>query len=150
MSASDLVWRQAVPGDYDRIVDVLDDWFQRPMTSKLPRLFLDHFCNTSTVVDSADGGRLHAFLVGFLSPAQPDEAYIHFVGVDPLLRRRHVARGLYEGFFGLAGEDGRRIVRAITSPMNTGSIAFHKAMGFEVSVPPGGSDQPVRFQKALW
>ena len=138
-----------MPADHDRIIAVLDDWFQRPMTAKLPPLFLDHFYETSRVIESADGERLHAFLVGFLSPARPTEAYIHFVGVDPALRGQRLAAGLYEEFFGLATANGRSVVRAITSPVNTVSVAFHRAMGFEVTMPPPGLDKPVRFVKRL-
>lgn len=39
---------------------------------------------------------------------------------------------MYEEFFRRAAETGRREVRAITAPTNTGSIAFHRAMGFEL------------------
>ncbi len=138
-----------MPADYERIIAVLDDWFQRPMAAKLPPLFLDHFYETSRVIESADGKHLHAFLVGFLSPAQPTEAYIHFVGVDPALRGRRLAAGLYEEFFNLAAANGRSVVRAITSPVNTVSLAFHRAMGFEVTMPPAGVDEPVRFVKRL-
>ncbi len=141
--------RPAAPADYDRIIEVLDDWFQRPMTVMLPRLFLDHFFDTSRVIESADGTRLHAFLVGFLSPAQPTEAYIHFVGVDPALRGQRLAAGLYEEFFDLATANGRSVVRAITSPVNTVSLAFHRSMGFEASMPPPGLDEPVRLLKQL-
>ena len=78
--------RTASPSDYERIVAVVDDWWGgRNMRPLLPRLFLDHFADTSLVVE--DDGRLEAFLVGFLSPARPDEAYIHFVGVRPGCRR---------------------------------------------------------------
>ncbi|WP_242578637.1 GNAT family N-acetyltransferase [Streptomyces sp. MST-110588] len=52
------------------------------------------------------------------------------MGVDPELRGRGVARGLYTEFIDRAAAAGRREVRAITSPANTGSIAFHQAMGF--------------------
>jgi RimJ/RimL family protein N-acetyltransferase len=37
---------------------------------------------------------------------------------------------LYERFFDAVAP--RRVVRAVTSPQNRGSIAFHEAMGFEV------------------
>lgn len=119
------------------------------MTSRLPRLFLDHFFNTSRVIESADGERLYGLLVGFLSPARPDESYIHFVGVDPSRRGKRLASGLYEEFFDISRTAGRSIVRAITSPVNTDSIAFHRAMGFEASFPPEESNQPVTFKRVL-
>ncbi|WP_198961505.1 GNAT family N-acetyltransferase [Pseudonocardia sp. MH-G8] len=101
----------------------------RELSLLLPRLFLQHFARTSSVVEDASG--IRAFLVGFHSADVADEAYIHFVGVDPRLRGTGTARDLYGRFFAQAAEAGRRTVRAITSPANTGSIAFHRALGFE-------------------
>ena len=95
----------------------------------LPRLFFDHFADTSTVVEDADG-ELVAFLVGFLSSSQPGTAYVHFVGVDPAARGRGIARALYARFAALATGRGADTVRCITGPDNRTSIAFHTAMGF--------------------
>jgi L-amino acid N-acyltransferase YncA len=50
--------------------------------------------------------------------------------VDPASRGRGVGRTLYAEFLRRAAEAGRREVRAITSPGNAGSIAFHRALGF--------------------
>ncbi|MET7462475.1 GNAT family N-acetyltransferase [Nonomuraea sp. NPDC005501] len=132
--------RTAEPGDYDRIAPVVDDWWGRPVQGSLPRLFLDHFHRTSLVAE--DGDALAGFLVGFLSPSVPDAAYIHFVGVHPSRRGDGLARRLYRGFFDLAAADGRTRVRAITSPRNHGSIAFHTAMGFAVKGPVPDHDGP--------
>jgi predicted GNAT superfamily acetyltransferase len=123
------VIRPARPEDYDRIVAVVDEWWGRPMQVKLPRLFLDHFSGTSLVAEGQDGA-LAGLLVGFLSQDRPDEAYVHFVAVAPDARGGGLARRLYERFFALAREAGRTRVRAITSPVNHGSIRFHRAMGF--------------------
>jgi ribosomal protein S18 acetylase RimI-like enzyme len=119
--------------DYPRIVAVVDDWWGgRPMRPLLPRLFLEHFAETSLVAE--DEGELAGFLVGFLSPSRPDEAYIHFVGVHPARRRDGLARTLYERFFALAQADGRRLVRCVTSPLNEGSVAFHRRLGFDAEL----------------
>lgn len=132
--------RFAVPADYEAIAAVVDDWWGRPIVGKLPRLFLDHFHNTSFVIEDEDG--LAAFLVGFLSPAQPQHAYIHFVGVRPDLRAAGLGRELYERFFALARAHGRSVVSAITSPVNERSIAFHRQLGFDVRGPVHGHDGP--------
>lgn len=73
---------------------------------------------------------LHA---GDRDPAadREDEAYIHFVGVSPARRGQGVARRLYERFFEQVRAEGRCRVRAVTSPANKGSIAFHRSMGFK-------------------
>ncbi|MEV5575237.1 GNAT family N-acetyltransferase [Spirillospora sp. NPDC052269] len=132
--------RPAEPEDHDRIISVVDDWWGRPIRSVLPRLFLDHFHRTSLVAEDDEG--LAGFLVGLLSPSMPDAAYIHFVGVDPRLRGSGLARRLYQEFFELAAAGGRTEVRAITSPQNHGSIAFHTAMGFSVAGPVADYDGP--------
>jgi predicted GNAT superfamily acetyltransferase len=132
--------RTAAAADYDRIIVVLDDWWGRPVRQALPRLFLDHFHATSFVAER--DGDLAGFLIGFMSPSLPDAAYIHFVGVHPLFRGNGLARVLYQRFFELAAADGRRVVTAVTAPRNTGSIAFHTAMGFTVTEPIPGYDGP--------
>jgi ribosomal protein S18 acetylase RimI-like enzyme len=125
--------RGARPEDYDPIAAVVDEWWGRPILSALPRLFFDHFHQTSLVAES--DGELAGFLVGILSPSHPDEAYIHFVGVAPGARGTGLGARLYGEFFALAAADGRRSVEAITSPVNEGSIAFHRRLGFTVRGP---------------
>lgn len=73
------------------------------------------------------------FLVGFLSQSDPKVAYVHFVGVDPSLRRHGVAAGLYDRFFRLAVGRGVTRVDCITSPGNWVSLAFHTGLGFRVA-----------------
>ena len=135
--------RPARPADYDAIAAVVDDWWGRPIGGSLPRLFLDHFHTTSLVAEQADGA-LAGFLVGFVSPARPAEAYIHFVGVSPDHRRSGLGQRLYEAFFDLARAEGRRVVRSVTSPVNSGSIAFHRRLGFTASEPVPDYDGPGR------
>jgi ribosomal protein S18 acetylase RimI-like enzyme len=142
MSGQAAVTRMARPDDYDPIAAVLDDWWGRPVLGALPRLFLDHFHRTSFVVDGPAGPL--AFLIGILSPSEPDRAYIHFVGVSPGARGRGLARQLYEEFFALARGDGRRAVSAITAPVNDASIAFHRALGFTVTGPVADYEGPGR------
>ncbi|HEY2060326.1 MAG TPA: GNAT family N-acetyltransferase [Amycolatopsis sp.] len=136
----DVQLRQAEPADYDRIITVADEWWGRPVSSILPRLFLDHFFRTSLIAEEA--GSLAGFLVGLLSDSDPEAAYIHFLGVAPELRGAGLARRLYNRFFTLAEADGRSHVRAVTSPQNATSIAFHGAMGFSVTGPVAGYDGP--------
>ncbi|GAA0421126.1 hypothetical protein Acor_83060 [Acrocarpospora corrugata] len=143
----EVVIRQAVPGDYDRIVGVVDDWWGRPMTGGLSRLFLDHFFASSLVAESEN--RLAGFLVGILSPSQLSVAYIHYVAVDPEFRSSGLGRELYTRFFDLARSDGRTVAQAITSPMNHRSIAFHSAMGFTVSEPFHDHDGPWHHARPL-
>ncbi|SEU41328.1 GNAT family N-acetyltransferase [Nonomuraea wenchangensis] len=144
--------RPATPGDYDAIAAVVDTWWGRPILPSLPRLFLDHFHRTSLIA-STGAGELAGFLVGFPSPSAEDEAYIHFVGVSPAARGTGLGRRLYEAFFGIARGHGRQVVKAITSPVNEGSIAFHRRMGFTVHGPHPAYNGPgttlITFERAL-
>ncbi|ONH27541.1 GNAT family N-acetyltransferase [Pseudofrankia asymbiotica] len=134
--------RAARPDDYDTIAAVADDWWGRPIGAAFPRLFLDHFHQSSRVVEDDHG--LAALLVAFFSPSQPHVAYIHFVGVRPDQRRGGWARRLYEEFFHRARAAGCREVHAITGPGNTSSIAFHRRLGFVVGGPVSDYNGPGR------
>jgi ribosomal protein S18 acetylase RimI-like enzyme len=101
------------------------------MAPVLPRLFFLHFEGTSFVAED-EAGDLVGFVCGFLSQTDTAEAYIHFVGVSPDHRGEGVGRALYERFFDEVREEGRSVVRCVTSPANEGSVAFHEALGFEV------------------
>ena len=104
--------RHAEPGDYRTVVAVVDEWWGgRPMAAMLPKLFFVHFRDTSFVAE--EEARVVAFLCGFRSQTYPDEAYVHFVGVDPERRGSGLARALYERFF--AAVAPRTVVRAVTS-----------------------------------
>lgn len=126
----DISIRQLVPDDYGRIIPVVNDWWGgRNMRPMLPRLFFVHFSGTSFVAEWR--GQLAGFLVGLLSQCNPEEAYIHFVGVHPDHRKNGIGKALYAHFFEEVERLGRSHVRCVTSPVNKGSIAFHRAMGFE-------------------
>jgi L-amino acid N-acyltransferase YncA len=127
-----LTWRRPDPSDHARIVAVVDDWWGgRAMAAMLPRLFIDHFAQTSYVVEDADG-RLAGFAVAFLSPDDVQTAYVHFIGVDPALRGSGLGRELYARVAREAKAAGRSRIAAVTSPVNTTSLAFHAALGFEI------------------
>ncbi len=64
------------------------------------------------------------------SLTSPDEAYIHFVGVDPNFRKSGLATALYEKFVTTVLDLGCNTVRCVTSPVNKDSIAFHSSLGF--------------------
>lgn len=127
--------------DHGVVVPVVDAWWGgRRVADKLPRLFFRYFAETSFAVE--EGGEVVAFLVGIVG-SPPEEAYVHFVGVRPDYRSRGVARRLYEAFFEKARDRGCHSVRAITSPVNKGSIAYHAKLGFDV-VPGDGETDGVR------
>jgi len=125
------VLRQLQPADFDAVVAVVEDWWGgRPVRNLVQRLFFDHFADTSLVAEK--DGELVGFLIGFVSSARDAEAYVHVVGVDPRRRGAGLGRELYERFFELVRARGCTVVRAITAPVNSGSIAFHRGLGFEL------------------
>lgn len=131
--------RQLQENDYEFIIKIMPEWWSgRDLTGMLPRLFFQHFNSTSLVLEK--NGRIVGFLVGFLSQSRPEEAYIHFVGVDPEYRGRGQARRLYEKFFETIRAEGRTTVRAITAPVNKASIGFHTRLGFEIEAKGGSID----------
>jgi len=135
-----LTFRRPTEADYPAISEVIDDWWGgRQLDHLLPRLWLQHFTGTSWVAETADG-RLAGFLIGFLSPDRPEVAYCHLVATNPNLRRRGLGRALYERFFDDARAGGRSVVDAITWPANHPSIAFHRALDFEVQAGPGSQN----------
>ena len=108
--------RHANPSDYGRVIQHVNAWWGgRDMAPMLPKLFFLHFEGTSFVAEDEEG-KLVAFLIGFLSQSDPDEAYIHFVGVAPEYRGSGIGRELYERFFTVVAEQGRSLVRCVTSP----------------------------------
>ena len=125
--------------DYLTVISVIDAWWGgRHMADMLPRLFFEHFTDTSFAAER--DGELAGFLVGFRSQSRPGEAYIHFVGVDPGERGHGLGRQLYERFFEAARAGGCDRVRAVTSPVNLGSVAFHRRMGFDIVPGETGPD----------
>jgi L-amino acid N-acyltransferase YncA len=123
--------RQLQEADYETIIEAIDDWFDgRQMSHLLPRIFFIHFRPTSFVIE--EDGRVMGFLAGFVSQTYPDQAYIHFVGNEANYRGRGLGRQIYSTFFETVRRLGCTTVRCITSPVNSGSIAFHTRMGFRI------------------
>ena len=72
--------------DYAPAITVIDDWWGgHHMADMLPKLFFQHFQETSFAVE--DNHQIVAFLIGFVSQTYPEQAYIHFVGSRTWLQR---------------------------------------------------------------
>jgi GNAT superfamily N-acetyltransferase len=138
--------RHLTDEDFERVAAVVEDWWGgRPVRGLVHRLFFEHFTDTGFVAD--DDGRLVAFLIGFDTQSRPGESYVHMVGVAPDARGSGLGRELYERFFDLVRDRGCSVVRAMTSPVNTASIAFHRSIGFDVE--PSDDGDRVRFVRQL-
>jgi ribosomal protein S18 acetylase RimI-like enzyme len=135
-SSPNLVARPITKADFDKIVQVVDHWWEGPIAALTHPMFFYEFGQFARVVeDVANEGRLVGFLLGFvLAGGGDDEApgvgYVHLVGIDPQYRRKGVARALYAEFTTICRDAGARRLKAITTAGNEGSIRFHEALGF--------------------
>lgn len=135
--SSDLTFRRPTEADHPGIVGQVDEWWGgRRLHDLLPKLWFQHFTGTSWIVEDPSGAPV-GFLVGFISPDRPAEAYIHMVGVNPNRRRSGLGTALYERFIGDVAGRGVQRVMAITWPGNRTSVSFHLAMGFRPDDGPG-------------
>src|SRR5262249_46296259 len=57
---------------------------------------------------------------------------IFTVGVHPEFRKQKIGQELYNRFFRVATQNGRNIVRCVTSHVKKASIVYHRNMGFEI------------------
>lgn len=123
--------RTVKSSDYYAILPLINQWWGgRQMADKLPKLFFDHFTDTSFIAEK--DGIIIGFLIGFLSQSKSEEAYIHFVGVHPEYRKLKVGKTLYNEFFNVVKQKGGNAVRCVTSPVNKVSISYHTKLGFEI------------------
>ncbi len=132
-----LTIRNGSPEDHIRIKSVMKEWWGgRDLTDSLLKQFFYHFQNTILVIEGR--GELLGFVMGYFSQTRSKEAYIHFVAVNPRVRKKGIGRFLYEKFFALCKESGRTVIRCCTAPTNIESIEFHTQMGFQIE--PGNAE----------
>jgi len=140
--------RSVEGADYYVISPLINEWWNgRQMSDMLPKLFFDHFQNTSFIAE--EKGEIIGFLIGFLSQSHMNEAYIHFVGVHPEYRGKKIGKQLYSHFFDAIKQNGRNTVRCVTSPVNKASIAYHTKMGFEIEKRNKENQDKILFIKYL-
>ena len=116
--------------DYIRILDDLAEFWDGRDVRSLHHPFLIHeFGNSAFVI--RDGAKVAAYLFGFISQTEA-VGYVHLVAVRASARRRQFAR-----------RAGAKHVKAITTPSNAGSIAFHKSLGMQLLGEPNPDGTPV-------
>jgi ribosomal protein S18 acetylase RimI-like enzyme len=94
-------------------------------------MFFREFAGTAFMArrpSDADGGEIVGYLLGFVAPT--GDGYIHFIAVRDDARGLGLARSLYETFTAIVVERGATGLKALTSPGNERSLAFHRRMGF--------------------
>jgi GNAT superfamily N-acetyltransferase len=126
--------------DYHQILEELSEFWDGRDTRHLHHPFLVHeFGNTAFVI--RDGSQVVAYLFGFVSQTQ-QVGYVHAIAVRASARRRHLAQHLFGHFVQCARDHGCSHVKAITTPSNLGSIAFHKSLGMQLLGEPSADGIP--------
>jgi len=112
------------------LADVLADharfWGERDLRHLHLTALVQEFgetCLTARRASEIDG-----YLIGFITPRRV--GYIHVVAVRDTARLGGVAETLYRSFARAAMAQGAVTAKAITSVPNTGSVAFHRRLGF--------------------
>ena len=120
--------RPLQPSDLDTIrADIVDFWGSDRTLGMHQSMFIHEFGPVCPGAYEAE--RLVGYLIGFPS-LREGTAYVHLVAVRSEARGRGVAAALYTWFADAMRARGCTRLRAITSPSNAPSIAFHRALGF--------------------
>jgi GNAT superfamily N-acetyltransferase len=91
-------------------------------------LLVREFGDGALVVRDDNGRRIAAYLFGLILPSR-SLAYVHVVAVREDARRRGLAAALYDAFEARARSQGCSELKAITTPANAASVAFHLSRG---------------------
>jgi ribosomal protein S18 acetylase RimI-like enzyme len=104
-------------------------WGGRDMRFLHQKVFVQEFGDTCLAARGPDG-RIAGYLIGF--PAPRRLGYIHAVAVRDEARGTGCGHALYRAFATAVAEYGADRLKAITSVTNTGSVGFHRRLGFDV------------------
>lgn len=116
------------PDDYAAIVGDLTSFWDSDRTRHLHHpMFAREFADSAFVV--REGRVLVGYLMGLRSQTEPI-GYVHLVAVRSSHRGTGIARKLYEHFAASVQQHGVTGLKAITTPANTASVQFHRALGF--------------------
>lgn len=102
-------------------------WGERDLRSLHLTALVQEFGSTCLVARAGDG--IRGYLFGFVTP--DGTGYVHLIATRDDIRGTGLGRTLYEAFTAAARRQGAVRLKAITSPANAGSIAFHRSLGFQ-------------------
>jgi ribosomal protein S18 acetylase RimI-like enzyme len=120
MTLSDMA---AVLAELDRF------WGGRDMRFLHQKVLVQEFGDTCLTARGPDG-QIAGYLIGF--PAPRHLGYIHAVAVRDSARGTGCGQALYRAFAAAVAAHGADRLKAITNVINTGSVAFHRRLGFDV------------------
>jgi len=113
--------------DFDQILAQVTAFWGSERTLALHHpLFLYELGDTAYVI--REGEQVVAYLFGVLSQTEP-VGYVHLVGVREGHRRQGLAQRLYDHFAAHVRAHGCTELKAITTPGNRASLAFHASIG---------------------
>ena len=130
---------------YEILETQAEFWDGRDMRHLFHPFLLHQFGNSAFVIrdgSHVEGGHVVAYLFGLLSQTEP-VAYAHAVAVRPSARRHRLGQRLYAAFTDFARAHGCTHIKAITSPDNRRSIAFHRSIGMSLQGEPNADGIPV-------
>ncbi|MER6503164.1 GNAT family N-acetyltransferase [Streptomyces sp. NPDC001455] len=102
-------------------------WGERDLRSLHLPVLVQEFGETCLVARAEDG--IHGYVIGFVTPT--GTGYVHLIATRDDARGTGLGRRLYAAFADAAHLHGALRLKAITSPGNTSSIAFHRRLGFD-------------------
>jgi GNAT superfamily N-acetyltransferase len=123
--------------DFDQILTDFSQFWDSERTISLHHPTLIYEVGNSAFVIKQEG-KVVAYLFGFLSQTEP-AGYVQLIAVREGYRKQGLGRMLYRHFEQYAVEHGCIRLKAITSPINTLSIGFHRSIGM---IPVGGRNKP--------
>jgi GNAT superfamily N-acetyltransferase len=116
--------------DITDLLQVVEDhrryWGDRDLRAAHHSALVLEFSSTCFVARGEDG--IRAYLIGFVTP--DGTGYVHLVATRDDARGLGLARRLYDEFASAVKSQGAVRLKAITSLPNTGSVAFHRSIGF--------------------
>ncbi|PWI13999.1 GNAT family N-acetyltransferase [Streptomyces sp. Act143] len=133
------------PAHVTDIQQVLADhsryWGERDLRSLHLLALVQEFGSTCLVARDDTG--ILGYLVGFVTPDAT--GYVHLIATRDDARGTGLGRRLYDAFTEAARKQGAVRLKAITSVTNTGSVAFHRSLGFDARVQEdyNGPGQPM-------
>lgn len=125
----ELTARAVEAADFARAREVVEAWFGHPVGLVMHRVFFEQLGPSGVWLEDG-GGAAVGFLLGLVSEAEPDLAYVHMHVVDPAWRGRGVGALLYRRFCQRAALRGCTRVRALAAPEREASRRFHERLGF--------------------
>jgi len=129
--AMDIQITSAAVADYHQVLaDHPRYWGERDLRSLHLVALVQEFGSTCLVARADDG--IRGYIFGCVTPG--GTGYVHLIATRDDSRGTGLGRRLYTAFAEAAQRHGARQLKAITSPQNTGSIAFHRSLGFDTKI----------------